>query len=261
MSATGSRPKIIAGNWKMNHTSQETEVFFQKLGTQLKNLNKVTKLIFPAYLSLETAIKNSRTSGIEVGAQNVHWEKSGAFTGEVSGPMCLERGITWALVGHSERRQYFGETDESAGRRLESLLTQGMKVIFCVGETESERKSGSTQAVLTRQTTSSLGGRKGAIAPFFDGRLVIAYEPVWAIGTGLTATPQQAEEAHQILRRLVWDLFGMQASGQTPLLYGGSVNPQNIDQLLACPNIDGALVGGASLKAESFMALCQAAGK
>ncbi|OFZ72685.1 MAG: triose-phosphate isomerase, partial [Bdellovibrionales bacterium RIFOXYD1_FULL_44_7] len=189
------------------------------------------------------------------------WEKAGAFTGELSGPMLKEIGLDLVLVGHSERRQYFGETDETVRKRSESLLDQGLNVILCIGETKTERESGQTQAILQKQLKGAFPENGKGATRFLDGRLVIAYEPVWAIGTGLTATPQQAEEAHQIIRKYLWDNFGLEASGKTPILYGGSVTPDNAKTLLACPNIDGALVGGASLKPDNFLALIEAGGK
>ncbi|MGZ3699514.1 MAG: triose-phosphate isomerase family protein, partial [Bdellovibrionota bacterium] len=158
-------------------------------------------------------------------------------------------------------RQYFGETDETVRKRCESLLEQGFRVILCVGETRAEREAGQTAAVLIRQLSGAIPDAGSGVAKFLDGRVVIAYEPVWAIGTGLTATPEQAEEAHLIIRKQLWDRFGLEASGRTPILYGGSVTPENVDQLLGSPNVDGALVGGASLKPESFLALLNGGGR
>jgi triosephosphate isomerase len=253
---------LIAGNWKMNHGQKATEEFFQLLkpskhSAELKS-GQLRACIFPPMTSLEHASRAAKKApfAVAVGAQNLHWEKSGAFTGEISGAMAQELGANWALVGHSERRQYFGETDETARKRTESLLTQGFTVILCIGETRTEREQGQTHVVLSRQ----LDGALSAATPL-QGKLILAYEPVWAIGTGLTATPAQAEEAHQFIRKHLWDRFGMEASGRTPLLYGGSVNTENVDTLLACPNIDGALVGGASLKPDGFLALIEAGGR
>ena len=245
------RGVFIAGNWKMNHGPRETELFFKELKSllSLSWSEHLRACICPPFVSLEAALRAAHGTLVSVGAQNAHWEKKGAFTGETSGTMLHELGISTVLVGHSERRQFFGETDETASKRTESLLEQGFCVVLCIGETKEQRQSGQTKAVLIKQ----LGAVK-----FLDGRLVIAYEPVWAIGTGLTATPEQAEEAHQIIRRDLWDRFGMEAAGKTSILYGGSVTPENIRSLLACPNIDGALVGGASLKAEGFAAMLQA---
>jgi len=214
-------------------------------------------MVIPPFLSLERALAAAKGGNfpVAVAAQNVHWEKSGAFTGEVSGTMVREIGIQSCLVGHSERRQYFGETDETARKRTESLLEQGFEVILCVGETRAEREAGKTEDVVTRQLDAALPSEGQGAARFLDGRLIIAYEPVWAIGTGLTATPEQAQEAHRVIRSLLRKRFGDPASDLTPILYGGSVTPQNADSLLSSPDIDGALVGGASLKPESFLAL------
>lgn len=266
-----SRGVLVAGNWKMNHGLQETSRFFAELRalaeTGLKSAErrlleegKLQVSVVPPMTSLERAVSEARAVGfpIQVTAQNVHWEKSGAFTGEISGPMARELGIDWALVGHSERRQFFGETDETARKRSESLLSQGFRVILCIGETRAEREVGKTAEVLRRQLVGALPEPGKGAAAYLDGRLIIAYEPVWAIGTGLTATPQQAEEAHQLIRKELWDRFGLEASGRTQLLYGGSVNKENADQLLTCPNVDGLLVGGASLKSDGFFALIQA---
>lgn len=181
--------------------------------------------------------------------------EKGAFTGEVSGPMLQEIGISTVLVGHSERRQYFGETDESVRKRSESLLAQGFKVILCIGETRTEREQNQTQEILKRQLQGALPEAGKGAASYLNGQLVLAYEPVWAIGTGLTATPAQAEEAHQFIRELMIQRFGAEAAQKTPILYGGSVTPENVDSLLACPNVDGALVGGASLKPDGFLRL------
>ena len=251
-----NRGLIIAGNWKMNHGPKEAAEFLQKLPQGSEGAKGLTAILFPPFLSLHAAHAAAQGRRISIGAQNAHHEKSGAFTGEISGPMLAELGIRDVLVGHSERRQFFGETDESAGARTAGLLAQGFRVMLCVGETKSEREGNLTGKVLTRQLAAGL---PKSTAPFLDGRLTIAYEPVWAIGTGLTATPAQAEDAHQIIRKWLWDTFGMEASGRTPILYGGSVKPDNIEELLRLPNIDGALVGGASLKPDSFHSLLQSA--
>jgi triosephosphate isomerase len=272
--ANSTRGVLIAGNWKMNHTRAETEAFFAAIGSQsdkalgsggvaaLKS-GKLQSAVFPPMLSLERAAAAAKSAPFPfaVGAQNVHWEKKGAFTGEISGPMLAELGLTWALTGHSERRQYFGETDETVRKRTESLLGQKIRVILCIGETRAERESGQTEAVITRQLAGALPESTKGAAAYLDGRLVIAYEPVWAIGTGLTATPAQAEEAHAQIRALLRKRFGADAAEKTQLLYGGSVTPENVAELLACPNVDGALVGGASLKPDGFLALLAAGAK
>jgi triosephosphate isomerase len=270
MSKANRKPRgvLIAGNWKMNHGAAATRGFFSEISKQKLSHSALSSLsagelrawAFPPMLSLQEALEAAKSAGFpfHIGAQNVHWDKSGAFTGEVSGPMAAEIGIKHALTGHSERRQYFGETSETAYKRTESLLAQGFQVILCVGETRKEREAGRTFDVLNEQLTIGLGVNDGKISSFLDGRLIIAYEPVWAIGTGLTATPEQAEEAHQMIRKFLWDRFGLESSGRTPVLYGGSVTPENADSLLSCANIDGALVGGASLKPAGFAALLEA---
>lgn len=269
--ANSTRGVLIAGNWKMNHPRGATEKFFTDLGAmaeaklpkgtaQAFQSGKVRACLIPSFFSVEKAQTLAKKAPFPtlIAVQNAHWEKSGAFTGEVSGPMLQEIGIEWVLIGHSERRQYFGETDETVRKRSESLLGQGLNVILCIGETRSERESGKTLDVLTRQLTGAIPEAGKGAAPYLDGRLVIAYEPVWAIGTGLTATPEQAEEAHAMVRKHLTDRFGAQAAQKTQVLYGGSVTPENVDTLLACPNVDGGLVGGASLKPESYLALVAA---
>ncbi len=222
---------LVAGNWKMFKGQAETVAFLEAF----ERPTGVEVVVCPAFTSLAAAVGR----GIPVFAQNVHWGRDGAFTGEVSAPMLLELGVEGAIVGHSERRQLFGETDETVRRRCEAALEAGLAVIACVGETESEREAGETDAVLRRQV---------AAIPR-HGSLVIAYEPVWAIGTGKTATPELAEAAHETIKSL----------HDTRVLYGGSVKPENAAELMAQPAVDGALVGGASLAPESFAAICRAA--
>ena len=266
------RPVLIAGNWKMNHGKEDTVTYFAELKQRWeRDLDIATRslftegrlalCLFPPMLSLRSALYECGDLPVQIGSQNAHWEKSGAFTGEVSGAMLQEAGIETVLVGHSERRQLFGETDETVRKRAESLLAQGLKVILCIGETRAERESNQTSVVLTRQLKGALPEKGKGAAAYLDGRLVIAYEPVWAIGTGLTATPEQAEEAHQMIRKHLWDEFGMEAAGRTQILYGGSVTPENSAGLLAKPNLDGALVGGASLKPANFLAIALAGAK
>lgn len=265
---------LLAGNWKMNKGPREAEAFFQELNTlagkelnteQLARTrgpsvkgNTLQCLTFVPAVSLAAARSAGAALAIptQIGAQNAHSEKSGAFTGELSGPMLSELGLSWVLIGHSERRTLFGESNESAGRRTRALLAQGFKVMLCIGETREQRESNQTAVVLTAQLEAALTDE---CREYLDGRLVLAYEPVWAIGTGLTATPEQAESTHQLIRKWLWDRHGMDASGRTSILYGGSVTPANCATLLACPNIDGALVGGASLKPDSWLALVKAA--
>ncbi len=222
---------LVAGNWKMFKGPSETAEFLDAFDPPLG----VDVVVCPPYVSLPRAVRR----GVAVFAQNVHWEAEGAYTGEVSAQMLLELGVEGAIVGHSERRQHFGETDESVAWRAESALAAGLRVIACVGETGEEREAGRTEAVLRRQI---------AVLPRHE-KLVIAYEPVWAIGTGRTATPDVAQEAHALIKSL----------HPTQVLYGGSVKPDNAVELMAQPDVDGALVGGASLDPDSFRAICVAA--
>ena len=228
---------LIAGNWKMFKGPAETRVFADAFDSP----QGVDVVICPAYLSLAAAVEG----GLTTYAQNVHWAPEGAFTGEISAPMLLELGVQGAVVGHSERRQLFGETDEGVARRAKAALEAGLGVIACVGESEEEREAGQTELIIRLQV-ESIRDAVGA-----HDRLVIAYEPVWAIGTGKTATPDQAQEAHAFIKGLV----------DVPVLYGGSVKPENADELLSQTDVDGALVGGASLEVESFTAICQSAAR
>ena len=223
--------KLVAGNWKMYKGPRETIEFLEAFEPP----SGVDVVVCPPFVSLAAAVGR----GVPIYAQNVHWAAEGAFTGEVSAAMLLALGVEGAIVGHSERRQYFGETDDTVRRRCEAALEAGLDVIACVGETEAEREAGETDAVLRRQV---------AAIPRHD-ELVIAYEPVWAIGTGKTATPELAQEAHALIKSL----------HDTAVLYGGSVKPDNAAELMAQPDVDGALVGGASLEPASFAAICRAA--
>jgi triosephosphate isomerase len=236
---------LIAGNWKMYKTPSETREFCAALRARLQTIEGVDVVICPAYTSLHEALGMLAVTEVGVFAQNAHWEREGPYTGEVSPAMLREMGVGGTLVGHSERRQHFGETDELVARRAQGALDAGLDVIACVGETESERESGETDAVLRRQIEAILS----AVPEEDRDRLAIAYEPVWAIGTGKTATPELAEDAHRLIKGLL----------EVPVLYGGSVKPENAAELLAQPSVDGALVGGASLEVESFAAICEAA--
>jgi len=234
---------LIAGNWKMFKTASETEVFCHELATALGTVEDVDVAVCPPYTSLVQALAILGGTSVSVCAQSVHWAEEGAFTGEISPSMLRDLGVAGAVVGHSERRQFFGETDETTAKRARGALDAGLWVIACVGELEGERDRGETEQVLERQVR--------AIAAAVDEPegLVIAYEPVWAIGTGKTATPEQAQEAHAFIRGLL----------DVPILYGGSVKPENAAELLGQPDVDGALVGGASLEAASFAAIVEAA--
>jgi triosephosphate isomerase (TIM) len=224
---------LIAGNWKMYKTPSETEAFC----AAFEPPDGVDVVICPPFTSLREAV----AGGVTVYAQNVHWEDEGAYTGEVSAAMLLELGVAGAIVGHSERRQYFGETDETVAKRARHALGAGLAVIACVGETEPEREAGETDDVLRRQVS--------VLEP--HERLVVAYEPVWAIGTGKVATPEQAQQAHTLIKSLL----------DVPVLYGGSCKPENVEPMFDQPDVDGALVGGASLDVDSFTAICQAAAR
>jgi triosephosphate isomerase len=232
---------LIAGNWKMFKGLAETVDFCCRL--READLGTVDVVVCPPYTSLSAAVQTLADTDIGVAAQNVHWDDDGAFTGEISAPMLRELGVYGTIVGHSERRQYFGETDETVARRAVTALEHGLHVIACVGELESEREAGETEAVLRRQVEAI-----AAAVPETDG-LVLAYEPVWAIGTGKTATPEIAQEAQAFVKTIL----------DVPVLYGGSVKPDNAGELAAQPAVDGALVGGASLDLESFAAICRAA--
>jgi triosephosphate isomerase (TIM) len=225
---------LVAGNWKMFKGPTETREFC----AAFRPPAGVDVVLCPPYVSLAAAVE----SGITIYAQNVHWAASGAFTGEVSAPMLRELGVAGSIVGHSERRQLFGETDETVARRTVAALEAGLGVIACVGESDEEREAGQTELVLRLQV-ESLSDAVGS-----HERLTIAYEPVWAIGTGKTATPELAQAAHAFIKRVL----------DRPVLYGGSVKPENAEELLAQPDVDGALVGGASLDVESFAAICEA---
>ena len=252
------RGVLIAGNWKMNLGVSETRRFFDTLAktpSLTQPTNGLRLCLFPPYLSLSQALGCARGSDslVSIGAQNAHWEKKGAFTGEVSGVMLQELGISWVLVGHSERRQYFGETSATVCKRTLSLLEQGFHVIVCIGETLKERQEGLTEKVLKEQVEQ--GVPQIHLRADLPGELILAYEPVWAIGTGQTASIEQAQAAHEWIRKVLSTHLNTSIAAQTQILYGGSVTPENISPLLKCNDIDGALVGGASLKAESFASL------
>jgi triosephosphate isomerase len=234
---------FVAGNWKMFKGPGETARFCAELAARLGAVEGVRAAVCPPYVSLHEAVRALAGTPIAVFAQNAHWHESGAYTGEVSPSMLRELVVAGTIVGHSERRQHFGETDESTALRAATALDAGLEVIACVGELADEREHGWTEDVLSRQVAALAD----AVGP--HERLTIAYEPVWAIGTGRTATPDLAQEAHAFIRSLL----------DVPILYGGSVKPENAAELLAQADIDGALVGGASLEVESFAAICEAA--
>ena len=247
------RTPVIAGNWKMYKSAHEAAAFLNELTGLVRESRHREVVVCPPFVALPAAVSAARGSGIEVGAQDVFWLKEGAYTGEVSAPMLLSIGCQWVVIGHSERRQYFGETDETVFKKTVATLESGLKPIVCVGERLDEREAGETENVLAAQFEGSLAG----LAPEQMARVVIAYEPVWAIGTGLTATPEIAAAAHGFLRGLIATRFGAEIADECRILYGGSVKPDNISALMKQDGIDGALVGGASLDVKSFAAIVQ----
>lgn len=245
------RKLFIAGNWKMNKTVAEALALAAELKHRLEDAAAVDVLVAPPFTALQAVAAALRDSNIAVGAQHLHWEKSGAFTGEVSAAMLVEVGCSHVIIGHSERRQFFGETNETVNRRLKAALAAGLRPMVCVGETLAQRDGNQVESVLTDQVTNALAG----ISVEQMKTVTIAYEPVWAIGTGRNATATQAQEAHAIIRGLLKKLFGTQAADSARIQYGGSVNPNNARELMSQPDVDGALVGGASLEAKSFVAI------
>ncbi|RMG04427.1 MAG: triose-phosphate isomerase [Nitrospirae bacterium] len=238
------RKPLIAANWKMHMTVPETRGFFSEFLPLVKGVDDVDIVVAPPFTSLHAAKEAVQGSNVSISGQNLFWEEKGAYTGEISPIMLRDIGCEYVIIGHSERRQYFGETDETVNKRIHAAINAGLKPIICVGETLEEREKGETFNVLSRQITAGLKDVR------FDD-LVIAYEPVWAIGTGKTATPEMAEEAHLFIRKELSNLLGDTAE-EIRILYGGSVKPENVASLMAMENVDGGLVGGASLKPESF---------
>jgi len=245
------RVPVIAGNWKMYKSVAETVDFLERFKPLASAVEHCEIVIAPPFPALAPAVEAARGTRIRIAAQNLHWEKEGAFTGEVSGPMIAAAGATHVIIGHSERRQYFGETDQSVHRRLQAALAASLVPLVCIGERLEEREAGRTEAVL-------VGQFDGACAALTAGQfsaILIAYEPVWAIGTGRTATPEMAAEVHRRIRERAAERFGQAAAEGLRILYGGSVRPDNIRSLMARPEIDGALVGGASLDPASMASL------
>jgi triosephosphate isomerase (TIM) len=245
------RNKMMAANWKMYKTPDETRAYFHAFLPLVAGHDRDEIVVCPPYTDVDAAIASTKNSNVAIGVQNVHWKADGAYTGEISAPMLLSLGITHVIVGHSERRQYFGETDDTVNLRLKTALESGLTPICCVGEVLEEREAGATDDVLWRQCVRafhSISAKKAA-------KLVVAYEPVWAIGTGKTATPELAAEAHAVIRSEAAEVFGEEFANQLRILYGGSVKPENASALMAQEEIDGALVGGASLDPKSFAAI------
>jgi triosephosphate isomerase len=238
----------MAGNWKMYKTAAETAAFFEQFRPLVQQSNDCDIVICPTFPNLPAAVDAARGSRVAIGGQNLFWANEGAYTGEVSGPMLKAVGCRWVIIGHSERRQYFGETDEGVLKKTVSALEAELSPIVCVGERLEEREAGKTEAVLLEQ----LCGGIGELEPVQLASITIAYEPVWAIGTGRTATPEIASDAHRFIRQQVQNQYGDEAAGGLRILYGGSVKPNNVKGLMAQAEIDGALVGGASLDPVSF---------
>jgi triosephosphate isomerase (TIM) len=245
------RKKIIAGNWKMYKTPDQARDFFQAFLPLVKDHTRDGIVVCPTYLALDVAVHATKGSNVAIGAQNLNWQNEGAFTGEICASMLVAVGATYVIIGHSERRQYFGETDDTVNLKLKAALEAGLLPIVCVGEVIQEREAGLTDDVLRRQCTrafNKISAKKAA-------SLVVAYEPVWAIGTGKTATPEIAADAHAIIRAEAARSFGEEFAENLRILYGGSVKPDNAHALMTAEGIDGALVGGASLDPNSFAAI------
>jgi triosephosphate isomerase len=241
------RKPVIAANWKMHKTVAEAREFLKDFLPEVSGISDAEIVIAPVFTSLHAVSEALGGTNVSLSAQDVFYEEKGAYTGEVSPHMLRDVGCEYAIIGHSERRQYFGETDDTVNRKIKASLAAGLKVIFCIGESLEEREAGMTNEVLEGQLS-------GGLKEVDMDNVVVAYEPIWAIGTGVTATPEQAEEAHNFIRGRLAGPYGEKA-GDVRILYGGSVKPENVDTLMARPNIDGALVGGASLKPDSFASL------
>ncbi|MDT8390693.1 MAG: triose-phosphate isomerase [Lentisphaeria bacterium] len=242
------RTLCIAGNWKMNKTAAEAKAMINELTSMVADINDTDIVLCPTFTALTAAVDAAAGTHIAIGAQNVHWAENGAFTGEISADMLKEAGVEYVIIGHSERRQYFGETDETVNRRLNAALAAGLKPIVCVGESLEDREGNKTEDVVGTQVTGSLAGLTDEQ---MEG-VIVAYEPVWAIGTGKVATPQQAQDTHAFIRGKLAELFSEDTAAKVRIQYGGSVKASNAAELLGQEDIDGALVGGASLTAADF---------
>jgi triosephosphate isomerase (TIM) len=245
------RRRVIAGNWKMFKTQAETRAFFSAFAPLVAGSKHCDIVIAPPFTDIPAAVEAAKNTNIAIAGQNLSWSKEGAFTGEVSAPMLAEAGCRYVIIGHSERRQLFRETDDNVAKKSLMALASGLIPIVCLGETQEERDANLTEQVLTRQFV----GGPGALTPEEFSRILLAYEPVWAIGTGRTATPEIAADAHALLRRCAGESFSIHLASALRILYGGSVKPDNIKGLMAQEELDGALVGGASLDAKSFAAI------
>lgn len=250
------RRAVIAGNWKMNKNRAEAKALITELLPLVKDADCEVVLCTP-YTNLETALALTEGTNVKVGAENCHWAESGAFTGEISAPMLKELGVQYVIIGHSERRQYFGETDETVARRVRAALDSGLEVILCVGETLEQREADITGETIAIQVKKALAG----VTAEELRHIIIAYEPVWAIGTGKTATADQADEVNGYIRSVIAQLYGQAAADAFVVQYGGSMNAGNAEELLAKEHVDGGLIGGASLKAKDFSVIVKAASK
>jgi len=248
-----SRRPVIAGNWKMFKTQAETRVFFSAFRPLVASATHCDIVIAPPFTAIPAAVEAAKNTDVAISAQDVHWEKEGAFTGEISTNMLVEAGCRYVIVGHSERRQFFGETDESVAKKTKAALNAALIPIVCVGETLAQHESGQTHQVCQTQFFGSLG----ALTPEEFSRILIAYEPVWAIGTGRTATPEIAADVHRFLRQCAAEKFSAAHASDLRILYGGSVKPDNIRGLMAQQELDGVLVGGASLDPKSFATIVE----
>ena len=249
------RRTVIAGNWKMNFTPAEATAFINEIKPMVAGKDNCDIIFCAPYVTIAAAQEAAKGSNIKIGAENVHFAPKGAYTGEVSAEMLTACGVEYVIIGHSERRQYFGETDETVNLRTKAALAAGMKVILCLGEVKEQRLSGITDEVVAMQTKLDLQG----VSAEELKNVIIAYEPVWAIGTGLTATPEQAEETCGSIRKVLAAMYGEEVAETVTIQYGGSMNEKNAAELLAKPNVDGGLIGGASLVAEKFTAIVDAA--
>ena len=249
------RKTVIAGNWKMNMTPSKTRAFIEELTPMVKGKDACDIVLCVPFVDIATAVEAAKGTNIKIGAENVHFKESGAYTGEVSAEMLKEIGTEYVIVGHSERRQYFAETDETVNLRTKAALAAGLKVILCLGELLEARQAGITAEIVSMQTKLDFAG----IDESDLKNIIIAYEPVWAIGTGLTATPEQADEACGIIRNVIRELYSDKAAEEITIQYGGSMNDKNAKELLSKENVDGGLIGGASLVTEKFTAIVDAA--
>ena len=249
------RRTVIAGNWKMNMTPAKTEAFIKELAPMVAGQDKCDIVLCVPAIDIPAAVMAAKGTNIKIGAENVHFKESGAYTGEISAEMLCEAGVEYVVIGHSERRQYFGETDQTVNLRTKAALAAGLKAIVCVGETLEQRELGYTETLLKFQTKMALTG----VSADQLKNVIVAYEPVWAIGTGVTATADQADEGNGFVREAIAEVYGREAAEEVTVQYGGSMNDGNAAELLSKVNVDGGLIGGASLKTDKFTAIVKAA--